>query len=185
MRSRMTRIALSFAAAACVVACAHEPMTPAAAPSDRVARGAYLAAIGGCDDCHSPKKGNGPDLARRMSGHPESERMPEPPPPSGPWVGAVNEGGTAYSGPWGVSFAANLTPDKETGIGGWTADEFIAAMRTGKVGDARILPPMPWQNVGKLTDDDLRALFAFLMSLAPVKNHVPAGVTRGGEHHHH
>jgi hypothetical protein len=199
MRSRMTRIpkalASTLVALVSIVACARErgapaPMTPAAAPNDQVARGAYLATIGGCDDCHTPKKitahGMEPDLTRRLSGHPASERMPAPPPPSGPWVAAVNDDGTAFAGPWGVSFGANLTPDKETGIGGWTADEFIAALRTGKVGDAALLPPMPWQNIGKLTDDDLRALFAFLRTLPPVKNQVPAGVVPGGhEHHHH
>jgi cytochrome c553 len=81
---------------------------------------------------------------------------------------------TAWAGPWGVSFAANLTPDP-TGMSGWTAEQFIQTMRTGKrMGTGRaLLPPMPWQNIGALTDDDLRALFAYLQSLKPVSNAVP------------
>ncbi|HZQ59913.1 MAG TPA: diheme cytochrome c-553, partial [Casimicrobiaceae bacterium] len=82
---------------------------------------------------------------------------------------------TAWAGPWGVSYAANLTPDK-TGIAGWTVDQFIQAMRTGKhLGVGRpILPPMPWQQIGKLTDRDLRAIYAYLKSLKPIDNQVPA-----------
>jgi hypothetical protein len=81
---------------------------------------------------------------------------------------------TAWAGPWGVSFAANLTPDM-TGLGGWTAQQFIQTMRTGKhVGIGRdLLPPMPWLNLEVLTDADLKALFAYLQSLKPISNQVP------------
>lgn len=81
---------------------------------------------------------------------------------------------TATIGPWGASFAANLTPDIETGIGGWQPEMFINALRTGKhLGAGRpILPPMPWQTIGTLSDEDLRAIFAYLKSLPPIKNKV-------------
>jgi hypothetical protein len=79
-------------------------------------------------------------------------------------------------GPWGTSFAANLTPDKASGLGGWTVDQFIKTMRTGKhLGVGRpILPPMPWFDVAVLRDADLKALFAYLRSVKPISNAVPA-----------
>jgi hypothetical protein len=85
---------------------------------------------------------------------------------------------TEWAGPWGVSFAANLTPDEVTGIGAWTPEVFIKAMRTGKhMGSGRpILPPMPWPGIGKMSDDDLRAIFAYLHTLKPVNNQVPLPV---------
>jgi hypothetical protein len=83
---------------------------------------------------------------------------------------------TAWAGPWGVSFTANLTPDEETGIGLWSEEEFIATLRTGRhLGRGReILPPMPWPVYGQLSDEDLGAIFAYLTSLPPVHNRVPA-----------
>ena len=82
---------------------------------------------------------------------------------------------TAFVGPWGVTYAANLTPDRETGIGAWREKDFVQAMRTGKhVGVARpILPPMPWQAISTLSDRDLRAIYAYLMAQPAVKNKVP------------
>ena len=87
----------------------------------------------------------------------------------------LDRGITAFVGPWGVSFASNLTPDKQTGIGLWTENVFIQTMRTGKhMGKGRpILPPMPWFNLAKATDEDLKAMFAFFKSLPPIKNAVP------------
>jgi hypothetical protein len=74
-----------------------------------------------------------------------------------------------------VSFAANLTPDKVTGLGNWTADLFIKTMRTGKhLGVGRpVLPPMPCNDIAMLTDGDLKAMFAYLKSLKPLVNAVP------------
>jgi cytochrome c553 len=148
----------------------------------RVERGKYLVNGIGCSDCHTPLKvganGPEPDMSRMLSGHPEQYRITEAaPPPGGQWQhGFVGAGtSTAFSGPWGVSFAANLTPDENTGLGIWTEDMFIKALRTGKhFGVSRpILPPMPWQNFGKLTDDDLKAIWAYLRSVPAVVNHVP------------
>ena len=89
---------------------------------------------------------------------------------------------TAWAGPWGISYAANLTPDRDTGLGIWTEDIFIRTMRTGKhFGVARdILPPMPWQDLSQLTDDDLKAIFTYLRSIPPIRNHVPEPVPPGG-----
>ena len=82
---------------------------------------------------------------------------------------------TAFVGPWGMSYSSNLTPDKETGIGTWRVGDFIQAMRTGKhLGVGRpIVPPMPWQSVGTLSDKDLQAIFAYRMSRPAVSNRVP------------
>jgi hypothetical protein len=155
---------------------------PAAADAQRVARGGYLVKFGLCNDCHTPMKmganGPEPDMARALSGHPSDLVMPAPPAPRGPWAwsGAITN--TAFAGPWGVSFTANLTPDKETGLGNWTEDMFMMALRTGRhEGKGRpILPPMPYPYVASLTDDDLKAVFAYLQSIPPVRNKVPAPI---------
>ncbi len=148
----------------------------------QVERGAYLVTIGGCNDCHTPwKMGNNgpePDTSRMLSGHPETYRITRPAAaPNGEWQDAAVMGATntAFSGPWGVSFTANLTPDRNTGIGIWTEDMFIKTIRTGRHwGVSRpILPPMPWFNYRQMTDADLKAVFAYLRSIPPVVNHVP------------
>jgi hypothetical protein len=66
----------------------------------------------------------------------------------------------------------------KTGIGGWPEEMFIKTLRTGKMmGMSRdILPPMPWQDIGKMTDDDLKAIFAYLKSLPPIENKVPEAI---------
>jgi len=121
-------------------------------------------------------KGPEMDMTRALTGHPSDMVMPPPPAlPPGPWIGSMSATNTAWAGPWGVSFTANLTPDKETGLGNWTEEMFIATMRTGRhQGKGRqILPPMPYFIVGALNDDDIKALFAYLQSLEPVHNRVP------------
>ena len=123
---------------------------PAAASPDLVAGGRYLVTIMGCNDCHTPykmgKTGPEPDMTRMLSGHPEGMKLPPPPKLEGPWGMAATHTNTAWAGPWGISYTMNLTPDENTGIGIWTEDMFIRAMRTGKhMGTSRtILPPMPW-----------------------------------------
>lgn len=145
-----------------------------------IARGQYLVNGFGCADCHTPLKlgpnGPEPDLARNFSGHPAEMKLPPAPTlPPGPWMATIAATMTAWSGPWGTSFTANLTPDRETGLGQWTADEFVATLKTGRhMGRGReILPPMPIPATRNLTDEDLRAMFAYLQTLPPVKNRVP------------
>ena len=150
-----------------------------------VERGRYLVSVAGCNDCHSPKKmtpyGPAPDEARLLSGHPADEKLPEVPlDVFGPdkWGAITNNNLTGWVGPWGTSYTSNLTPDAETGIGVWNEELFIKILRTGKfMGSGRnILPPMPWQDYAKLTDADMKAIFAYLRNLKPVKNQVPASV---------
>jgi mono/diheme cytochrome c family protein len=154
-------------------------------------RGEYLSILGGCNDCHSPKlmTPNGPalDPEKILSGHPATEQLPAVPSGvlgPGHWMAMTNDSLTAWVGPWGTSFAANLTPDAETGMGRWTLRQFIQTMRTGKhLGFGRpVLPPMP--TLAALTDADLKALFSYLKSLKPVRNLVPAPVPPKGPEGH-
>ena len=143
-------------------------------------RGEHLAIIGGCHDCHTPTKlgprGPAPDMSRMLSGHPEALDVPAAPVLGSPWALAAASTFTAFAGPWGVSFSANITPDRETGLGGWTEQNFIEAMRTGHhQGRGRpILPPMPWVVVAQHTDSELKAIWAYLQRVPPVRNQVPA-----------
>ena len=143
--------------------------------------GEYLVTLGGCNHCHSPKvfteMGPVPDTTRLLSGHPAGSKLStidtnivQP----GKWYLAAGDL-TAWVGPWGISYTANLTPDEPTGIGTWTDEVFIKALRTGKhMGIGRpILPPMPWQDISRSTDEDLKAIFAYLKSLPPIRNQVP------------
>lgn len=153
------------------------------AAAELVKRGEYLVTTMGCNDCHTPKvmTDHGPDLdtKRLLSGHPAE--VPLAPITdkeavrTGQWV-LMHPMVTAYAGPWGTSYAANLTPD-DTGIGAWSFEQFKKALTEGKYkgldGGRMLLPPMPWQNYVKMTEEDLKAMYAYLMSLPPVKNVVP------------
>lgn len=145
-----------------------------------IAKGRHLVTIGLCNDCHSPKLPDGePDPGRLLSGHPQDEILPSVDTAElGSWV-LFSQGFTAAVGPWGVSYAANLTPD-DTGIGFWTEAQFMKAIREGKYkgldGSRPLLPPMPWPMFAEMSDEELKAVFAYLKSLKPVRNVVPAPV---------
>ena len=158
-----------------------QPEKKVLSEKEMIERGKYLITAGGCHDCHSPKvfgpQGPKIDETKILSGHPAEMQLAEFDPAilePGKYI-LFTQDVTAAIGPWGASFAANLTPDNETGIGTWQPEMFINALRTGKhLGAGRpILPPMPWEMVGKLTDEDLQAMFAYLKSIPPVKNKVP------------
>ena len=146
---------------------------------DKLARGKYLVTVAGCNDCHTPWKmganGPEPDMTRMLSGHPEKMALPPAPKPQGPWIVAAAATNTAWSGPWGVSYTANLTPDKETGLGKWTLRNFMETIRTGRhMGRGReILPPMPIPMYKHFNDQDLEAIYAYLQSIPPIRNKVP------------
>lgn len=146
-----------------------------------VVRGKYLVTTGGCDDCHSPKiyspNGPVPDSTRSLSGFQHGEKLPAldvkyvaP----GNWV-ATESNFSAWVGPWGISYASNLTPDNETGIGTVTEEMFIKSLREGKLkGVGRpLLPPMPWPTIGQMTDEDLKAIYTYLKTIRPIHNEVP------------
>ncbi len=158
-----------------------------AAPAmDPVAHGKYLVTTAGCNDCHTPlmmtDQGPKPDMSLMLSGHPAGSQLPPPPAPSGPWLYSGSADMTAWAGPWGVSFTANLTPDTTTGIGAWTEDMFVQTLRNGKhMGSGRaLLPPMPWMWVGQMNDQDLKDIFAYLRTIPPVQNQVPQPLPPAG-----
>lgn len=148
------------------------------------ARGEYLVNAMGCDDCHSPKKmgPNGPEVIPelRFSGYPSTATM-APIDKANLKNGWVLFGGdlTHSVGPWGASFAANLTSDP-TGLGNWSEENFIRAIREGKSkgleNSRQLLPPMPWFVYRNLSDDDLKSIFAFLKTTKPVENVVRAPI---------
>lgn len=143
--------------------------------------GQHLVTIAGCNDCHTPKKmtPHGPDLdsALLLSGHPAQMPPPDVNRKEMETKGlSVTNTLTSWVGPWGVSYAGNLTSDA-TGIGNWTESAFIIALRQGKYkgieSGRSLLPPMPWAMYRNMSDDELKAIFAFLKSTKPVKNSVP------------
>ena len=150
---------------------------------EMVDRGEYLVTLMGCTDCHTPKKmtpnGPEPDPDRWLMGYPGNDPLPEidkSETAPGKWV-LFNGDQTATVGPWGVSFAGNLTPD-ETGLGNWTYENFKRAMTEGKFkgleNSRPLLPPMPWPNYRNIEDQDLKAIFTYLQSIKPIKNVVPS-----------
>jgi mono/diheme cytochrome c family protein len=151
---------LLAAAAGSTAALAGSSKGKAAAHEARVERGRYLTLMGGCNDCHTPGTFYGAaDYERTLSG---SELG---------WIG-----------PWGVSFPRNLTPDVETGLGSWTEQQIVDALRTGMRPDGSVLaPPMPWPMYATMTDDDAFAIAAYLKSLKPVKHRMPDKIAPGVE----
>ena len=151
-----------------------------------IARGRYLVTVSGCNDCHSPKimtsMGPIPDTTRLMSGYPSEKGIPtlsEALAKDQSWV-KMSHDVTAFAGPWGMTFGANLTPDEATGIGNWTEEVFVKTIRTGKhlgqEGGRPVMPPMPWYMIAKMTDEDLSSMYQYLMSLPAISNRVPAPI---------
>ncbi len=186
-RKIVTAIVTIFAAVSVLVLVAAKPTGKMPGYTKvQIERGKYLVnAVGGCNDCHTPhimtSQGPAPDFNRFLSGAPQDEQVPNIPAGAiGPdnWSAMMSGDMTTWAGPWGVSFSSNLTPDSTTGIGSWTEKMFVAALRNGKYwGSGRsLLPPMPWQSLRNMTDNDLRDIYAYLMSLKPIKNVVPAPI---------
>lgn len=152
------------------------------AEQGKIERGKYLVTIMGCTDCHSPHGPDGkPIKGLEFSGHPANAPLPK-------WEPKMLEDGilatigltmTAFAGPFGVSVGGNLTPDDETGIGKLTEEMLIESWRTGnhwKEDKRPVLPPMPMEPYSHITDDDIRAILAYLKSLKPIKNQPPKSI---------
>lgn len=188
-KSMLRRIALSAAIAAATllalfatgkaVLAAGPQAAKAPGGADMMARGRYLVTVAACNDCHTPWKmgpeGPEPDMSRMLSGHPQGMAMPPAPKPVGPWLVSMAATNTAWAGPWGVSYTANLTPDAETGLGKWTLRNFVDTIRTGRhMGRGRpVLPPMPIAMYRNFTDADLEAIYSYLRTIPAVRNRVP------------
>lgn len=193
MRFLECRAVLVFAVlplAVALAACSQPPppATPAFRAISQVEHGKWLVIGGGCHDCHTPKKlgpnGPEPDMSLMLSGHQENDKVEAPfKGPKSQWTTHTNDNLTAWSGPWGVSFAANLTPDENTGLGIWTEDMFVKALKLGKhMGASRqILPPMPWNYYGQLPEEDLEAMFVYLKSIPAIRNKVPVPLDPSGK----
>lgn len=148
---------------------------------NQVEYGRHLVAILGCNDCHTPKimtpMGPVPDTSLLLSGHPAKIPFPQINLKEIEGKGlAVTGDQTAWAGPWGISYADNLTPDA-TGVGSWSESQFFTAIREGKwkgmKNNRDLLPPMPWQDFRNMTDNELSAIFAYLKSIKPIQNIVP------------
>jgi hypothetical protein len=146
-----------------------------------IKRGSYLVNAMGCDDCHSPKKfgpqGMELDMEHRFGGHLAGSKLRKPN------TSVMKDGYMLFAldltsavGPWGQSYAANISSDA-TGIGNWTEEQFFRAIREGKskgLKESRpLLPPMPWFVYKNLNDTDIKSIFAYLKSTKPVENRVP------------
>ena len=160
------------------------------AKAKMIERGKHIVSTSACHDCHTPKifTKDGPilDTTRLLSGHPAGDSTGDAPQGvfgPGKWGAITNNHFTKWVGPWGTSFTRNLTPDTLTGLGSWTEDMFIKAIRNGKdMGEGRpILPPMPWPEYRHFTDDELKSIFAYLKSLPPVSNAVPDPISPTGQ----
>ena len=141
----------TLAAGAASISCTATSKSTQAA-EDPIARGRRITYTAGCMDCHTPGGLYGaPDTTRLLSG---SE--------------------LGWQGPWGVTFPRNLTPDSATGIGSWTEDQIVTAVREGRRPDGSpLLPPMPWPMYAHMTDEDVHALAAYLKSIPPVVHEMP------------
>jgi len=161
---------------ALLLAVAPAPRAQSASES-QVERGKYLVGITGCHDCHSPKVAGTmkPVPETMLSGRPQSTKVPS----AMPGEVHASEDLTAWTGPWGQSVASNLTPDPATGLGmRYTEAKFIQTMRTGKKPEGvAIMPPMPVDVYVNMKDDDLKAIFAYLKTIKPIRNAVRAGLT--------
>jgi hypothetical protein len=190
MNNKNLMISLAFVASLLMAQCTTKeknmPVVAVEVTKDSlIKKGEYLVTILGCNDCHSPKRmgAMGPEIIPELmlSGYPADR-------PLGTVTkGAIADGWALFNadltvgiGPWGATFAGNLTSD-ETGIGNWSLDQFKIALTQGKykgLADGRpLLPPMPWVNYINMKNEDVEAIYTYLMSTKPVKNVVPAPIT--------
>ena len=155
-----------------------------------IEKGQNLTVEYGCVFCHSPKIIENDDLVpnpeRLFSGHLSGNKLPDIPEGmigENKWFGLYTSGFTAWGGPWGISYSANITPDKETGIGKWTQQDFLTVIRLGIHSNFKrgLMPPMPWQEINELSDENLISIFKYLKTIKPVKNKVPESRPLGTE----
>ena len=149
----MTKRSALGALAGLVLALGYSAASSAAdtGPDSRVARGQYLVVVGGCNDCHTPGYGE------KGGAVPEKE-----------WLTGAPVG---FRGPWGTTYPSNL----RLVVKSMSASQWIEHARKER------LPPMPWFNLRKMTDEDLTAVYAYIRSLGSPGVAVPAYVAPGGK----
>lgn len=182
--SAVIAVSISVLTVACNGVAKEERKNGSLTNAELVKRGEYLVNAVGCDDCHSPKTmgPRGPEIIQelRFSGYPSTRPVQKAD------SNVVKQGWALFGpdltsavGPWGMSFAANISSDA-TGIGNWTEAQFFKAIREGKykgLDNSRpLLPPMPWSSYKNFSDEDVKAIYAFLKSTQPIENIVPAAI---------
>ena len=199
MRKKSTIAALCFFLALAILISCNQPASDNTAPApgsdtsmsaggnyggfeSQVKWGERLVFNGGCNDCHTPKKmgPNGPenDMSLMLSGHPAHQPAPKFDPKEAAKNGLIiTQTFTAWTGPWGVTYAANITSDS-TGIGMWTEAQFIKALKEkkwmGLENTRPLMPPMSMMPATLMSDDELKAIFAYLKTTPAIKNVQPA-----------
>lgn len=143
--------------------------------------GERLVFVGGCHDCHTPKKmgEHGPenDMSLMLSGHPAQMPGTDFDAKEAAKKGLIlTQTFTSWTGPWGVTYAPNLTSDS-TGIGGWKEEQFIKCLKEKKwmgLDNTRpLMPPMSMMPATEMSEDELKAIFAYLKTTPAVKNIAP------------
>lgn len=189
MRNVCSMLAISFLLVFSIIAigCNQRPAEEIAYSPERIEIGQAVVEGWNCSFCHSPQI-KGPeskaiaDPDRYMSGHPSDEKIPTIPDmviTSPEWMEFLdNLDSTVWATDNLIVFSANLTPDDETGIGTWTETEFVETIREGRHRgiERRIKYPMPWRELGELSDEELLSVYEYLMTLQPVNNKVPASI---------
>lgn len=187
MQSKTLLLAGAFIASMVLFShCNDQPVSAASSVTNggyesEVKWGEHLIRTGGCGDCHTPKKmtemGPVDDSSLMLSGHPSQYPLPDIDRTLLESKGMfASQTLTFWMGPWGVSFAANLTPDS-TGTLSWTEEQFMTALREGYSkgikNNRRLLPPMPVEATRNFTDEEIKAMFAYIRTISPIKNIVP------------
>ena len=151
MNIRVARLGAIVAAVATMTAVS--AAEPTRADEALIARGDYLARIMDCTGCHTPGTMRGkPDVVKYLAGGDVGFEIPG----------------------LGIFWPPNLTSDEATGIGSWSVDDIVKAVRTGETPDGRILAPiMPYMSYAALSDEDALALATYIKSLPPISNPIP------------
>ncbi len=156
LEKKLARMRVAFA----IVVSTSFAGSPSIALADSlIERGEYLASIMDCTGCHTPGALAGaPDFERYLAGSDIGFQIPG----------------------LGVFYPPNLTPDVGTGLGKWSQDEIMLAVRGGLRPDGReLVPVMPWPSYAALTDEDAQALAAYLKALPPMKFKTPGPFKEG------
>ena len=166
------------------IGCDREGKGPKNFSDRQVSEGEALVMEARCNFCHTPELAeNDKYFGKILFGHPSDKKLPDlPNAPVGSqqWLEVVsNLDSTVWIAGDKIVFSANITPDRETGIGKWSNEDFINTIRTGMHPGWKkeLNKPMPWLDYAKLSNEQLTSIYSYLMSQKPVYNKVPGPVT--------